>query len=315
MSIKEVKKPLTYREQANLLISRGCDVGDEDVAVKILEQINYYRLTAYFLPFKNADDTYKQGTNLQTVYQMHEFDRELSYLLFGAVVSLELKLRAQLAYHHAHKYGALGYTDEGNFNKRVHKHDKFLETLTTCVEHNAKHLFVKHHKKVYGGKFPLCVMVELFTLGNLSFFYSDMKWVDKKVIAKQYNTSPQNLSSWFMCLTNLRNNCAHYSRLYNNTFAAIPATPSDFAYTLGRSVFDYILVLKFLSVSNPDWNNSFVVQLEALIEKYQDYIDLAHLGFPQNWLELLKSIPCTTTTAALAHTATEDNRIETAEIT
>jgi abortive infection bacteriophage resistance protein len=47
-------------------------------------------------------------------------------------------------------------------------------------------------------------------------------------------------------------------------------------------------VLKFLHCSDEKWNSSFVVQLEALIEKYQGHIQLKHLGCPENWLDLLR---------------------------
>jgi abortive infection bacteriophage resistance protein len=287
MDVKNVKSPLTHREQLAKIVARGCMVDDENEAISILEQINYYRLTAYFLPFKREDNTYKAGTNFNSVYQIHEFDRELSRLIFSVIVSIELRLRAQIVNYHAHKYGALGYTDENNFKKR-HNHEKFIESIERNIKNNKRQLFVKHHIENYDGKFPIWAIIELFSLGDLSFFFSDMKPSDKKNVAKLYNTSYKNLSSWLLCLTNLRNYCAHYSRLYYNTFAAQPATPENFPYTLRKRIFDYILVLKFLYCSDEKWNSSFVVPLEALIEKYQGHIQLKHIAFPKNWLDLLR---------------------------
>jgi len=89
METRDVKPPLKFTEQLDLLVGRDCDVGDVQKAIAILEKVNYYRLSAYFLPFKDGDK-YIKGTKLKTVYQRHEFDRELSYLLFGVIVSLEL---------------------------------------------------------------------------------------------------------------------------------------------------------------------------------------------------------------------------------
>jgi abortive infection bacteriophage resistance protein len=286
MEEKSVKSPLSHKEQLEKIITRGCIVEDEAEAITILERINYYRLSAYFLPFKNEDDTYKPGTKLSAVYQIHEFDRELSLLLFNVIVSIELKLRAQVAYYHAHKYGALGYTNGENF-KKLHNHEYFIGQIKDSIRKNRKQLFVKHHIENYDGEFPIWAIIELFSMGELSFFYSDMKPSDKKNIAKLYNTSHKSLSSWLLCLTNLRNFCAHYSRLYYNTFAAQPATPENFPYTLRKRVFDYILVLKFLYDSDEKWNASFVVPLEALIEKYQEHIHLGHIAFPRNWRDLL----------------------------
>jgi abortive infection bacteriophage resistance protein len=92
MDIKNVKSPLSHKKQLEKIIARGCIIDDEAEAIAILERINYYKLTAYFLPFKNEDDTYKSGTRFSTVYRIHEFDRELSHLLFSVIVSIELKL-------------------------------------------------------------------------------------------------------------------------------------------------------------------------------------------------------------------------------
>jgi abortive infection bacteriophage resistance protein len=126
-------------------------------------------------------------------------------------------------------------------------------------------------------------------MGELSYFFSDMLREDKKAIASNlFHTTDQNVSSWLLCLTYLRNYCAYYSRLYYFLFPAIPATPLDFPHTLWKRLFDYILVLKFLCKNESEWQNSFLVNLQSLIEQYQDIINLKHIGFSSNWLDLLK---------------------------
>jgi abortive infection bacteriophage resistance protein len=131
---------------------------------------NYYRLSAYFLPFKKADGNYIPGTDFNTVYQIYEFDRKLRNLIFAAIEEVEIYLRAKFAYYHAHKYGALGYMDAANYNQR-HRHDRFKELIETEIKNNRKVLFVQHHAANYGGQFPVWVRTELFTFGMLSYFY------------------------------------------------------------------------------------------------------------------------------------------------
>lgn len=46
----EIKKATTYREQAEKIEQRGCCIENLDDAVRCLETINYYRLSAYFYP-------------------------------------------------------------------------------------------------------------------------------------------------------------------------------------------------------------------------------------------------------------------------
>lgn len=110
-----------------------------------------------------------------------------------------------------------------------------------------------------------------------------------KILAHDlFKTTYNNVSKWLRCLTDLRNYCAHYSRLYYNLFPAIPPTPKGFSYTLYKRIFDYILVLKFLYFDPVRWSNIFILELEVLIEEYSDCISLSHIGFPENWLQILK---------------------------
>jgi len=284
----DVKEPVTFDEQLKKLKERGCIIPDEGFATLALQRINYYRLSAYFLPYQNAEGKYRDGTSFETVYRIYEFDRKLRNLIFSVIEEIELMLRTQLAYYHSHKYGSLGYLEPENFNKR-HKHDRFLEHIKSAIAHNNKQLFVKHHIEKYDSTFPLWVIVELFTVGELSFFFSDMLRVDKKSLAKQlFNVSDDRVSSWLLCLTNLRNYCAHYARLYYNRFSAVPATPQGCSYVLGDRVFDYILVLKFLYPDSAKWHNQILVSLCALLEEYHDAIELKCIGFPEEWEAFLE---------------------------
>ena len=53
MKIKEFK---TWDEQVAKLIEHGCkDIKSNEYAIDILQKVNYYRLTAYFLPFRDKD--------------------------------------------------------------------------------------------------------------------------------------------------------------------------------------------------------------------------------------------------------------------
>ncbi|MCL1911873.1 MAG: hypothetical protein FWG13_06685, partial [Leptospirales bacterium] len=62
-----IKPSTTYQQQLEKLRSRGCIIRDEDYAIDVLSKINYYRLTAYFLPFKQSGESYNSGTDFQTV--------------------------------------------------------------------------------------------------------------------------------------------------------------------------------------------------------------------------------------------------------
>lgn len=283
----EVKRPTSIEEQIDKIAERGCDIGSREFARKVLSEINYYRLTAYFLPFKTEKDMYIDGTSLETVYNIHEFDCELRRLCFSILEKIEIMLRVKISYYHSQKYGALGYLCEDNFNQ-YHNAENFAEHIARTIKNNKNQPFVKHHIEKYDGNFPIWVIVELFTFGELSRFYSDMKTADKKEIAKQIcGSTHTNAKSWLVCLTDFRNYCAHSSRLYYTVFTSKPVTPKGMERVLQKRVFDYIMLLKFFYPNKEKWIGDFIKPLKALLKKYKNHIVLKHIGFPENWEELL----------------------------
>jgi len=96
--MSEVKPFLTYEEQMEKLRSRGCVINDEKECEKILRSVGYYRLSAYFLPFKDADDSYKKDLEFSRIINLYEFDRKLRELLFAAIEVIEVDLRSRLSY-------------------------------------------------------------------------------------------------------------------------------------------------------------------------------------------------------------------------
>lgn len=283
----DLKKPTTYREQLDILQERNVIVDDPAQCVSVLETVSYYRLTAYLLPFKQSNGRYKKGTKFHTVYRIYEFDRKLRGILFEALEEIETYLRSKFAYFHAHKYGAEGYMNPKNYSDR-HKSEKFYENLSREIASNGRSAFVQHHQKHYEGHFPVWVVVELFTFGMLSRFYSDMTTADQKILAKEiYGTVPKNITSWLRCCTDLRNICAHYGRLYYRIF---PATPANLPAgpTQIHQLWGAVLALHAIYPSNEKWNIEILPRLSALFEEYQKDINLRHIGFPQDWEEKLK---------------------------
>ena len=284
----QLKLPTTYQEQIEILRSKGCIVEDPDFCESELKRINYYRLSAYFQPFIKNANAYISGTNFRRVCQIYDFDQKLRHILLLAIDEIEIFLRSQFAYYHAHKYGALGYMDNANYNT-MHNHEKFLDLIKGEINANKNVLFVKHHIENYNGNFPVWVIVELFTFGMLSRFFADMPRADKKALSKTlFNENEQNIESWLYCCNSLRNICAHYGRLYFRIFSAVPRNfPSEYKQQ-ERRLFASVYMLKNLYPSQEKWNNEIMAQLEALIDQYNEDIDLEHIGFPENWKTVLK---------------------------
>lgn len=281
-----IKPATTFEEQVNKLCSRGCLIDNKEEAVELLKQINYYKFTGYLLPFRSEEGSYKK-TTLNQVYQLYEFDRHLRMLLFSIIEEIEVFLRTQFSYYHAHKYGPLGYEKSKNF-KSICQHEKFMSIKRHCVKRSTDKLFVRHHNRKYKGRFPLWVVVELLSIENVCYFYINMKIADQKRIAAQvWNTNDQNIRSWLLCLIDIRNACAHYSRLYDVKMKRSPRMPLRFEFELTSKTFDYILVLKFLYCRKDKWESEFVQPLKQLLNQYSEIVDLECLGFPIKWEEML----------------------------
>lgn len=282
-----LKEPTTYQEQLDILQQRNIVIDDPVRCIAVLESVNYYRFTAYFLPFKQKSGNYRSGTQFQQVYRIYEFDRKLRGILFAALEEVEIYLRAKFSYFHAHKYGAEGYMDAANYSSH-HRAEKFKENLDREIASNSRSAFVIHHNTHYEGRFPIWVIMELFTFGMLSRFYSDMTTADQKFLAKElYNTVPKNIISWLRCCTDLRNICAHYGRLYYRIFPATPANV-DATQSQARQLWGAVLALKSLYPDSHKWNNEIMPQFCALFEEYQESITLWHIGFPDNWSHKLE---------------------------
>ncbi|MBO6035705.1 MAG: Abi family protein [Acetobacter sp.] len=286
--MNEPKSPKRIDEQIAILKRHGCIIQNKSFTEEILSKVNYYRLSAYFLPFKDKNGMYLSGTTFERIFHVYEFDREFRSLLFRAIECIEVALRTRLSYMHAIKYGACGYLNKENFNSH-HKEGIFEKKKQSIILHHGKNPVVIHHEEKYSGQFPIWVIIEFFTFGDLSFFYKDLLTEDKKEIArKQYHIIPSILESWLRCCTDLRNICAHGGRLYYRNFSAKPSDFKKEKSLFSRSLWALILVIKWLYPFPEQWEKDFIPQMETLMNKYSNDIDLKHLCFPPNWKEELK---------------------------
>lgn len=290
MEIKEFKD---YKSQVARLIEHGCeDITSEEYAIDVLKRVNYYRLTAYFLPFRD-NDTQKYDSSkvsLEKIYAIYQFDSELRLLLMGFLEEIELYFRTQIAYNHAEQFGALAYKQSENFNK-FHKHDEFISSLERELNYRAKDPVYKHHQYKYGGNFPLWVLVEFFSFGMTSKFYADSPNSVQDIIAKDLKLKTSQVRTYLEVAVVLRNYCAHYSRLYYRNFTKIPGQLPAFMHEnlkIKNRLMAQLYAIKQLYLNGEKWNNEFIPKLNILFKKYEDSIHLHHIGFTEEWERILE---------------------------
>lgn len=292
--IMPLKNPKTYEEQIqNLQECHGLVIGDPVKAKEILETVNYYRLSAYGIDLLDKKtDHYRDGTSLEQIYSLYQFDSRLRNTISPVIEFVEVKLRSYIVYHLAIKYGTECYRDRSFFHPWVSgvtgkdMFDYFNEHVDEEIKKQSKKPMVVHHVQKYGGHFPIWVVVELLSLGTLSTLYSLMKREDQKAIAQKFNTGYAYVKSWFAALVEIRNICAHYGRLYNMPLDSLAKlSPKESQYANSR-LFTDCLALKYIMKGESIWN-TFILNLRAIIDECPN-VNLKCIGFPENWESLLQ---------------------------
>lgn len=280
----------TWQEQLNLLKSKNLTIPDDDYALAKLSSINYYRLSAYFLPFCDGDKRFFDGVSFVDIINLYDFDMELKALVGRALQSIELYFRAKIAYHHSLSFGATGYLDELNFTQNPKKPKTYKSLIDTMFKevHRSNESFIKHFLVNYD-EIPLWAMVEVMSFGTLSNFYALLKTNEQKQIADTLGVNKSVLVNWLHVATLVRNICAHHSRLWNKTLAVVLKIPSkdDFFDGLGANnqrIFAFLCVVIYL-LSIIDDKNDFKNELKALLDKFPN-IDLKSMGFCKNYQNL-----------------------------
>ena len=233
--------------------------------------MNYYRFSSYFFPYLKEDRSFEPGISFFRLQRTYEFDSRIRSLIFEVIEDVEVYLRTQLSYYISQKYGPYGHLG-----------------VRSCVEKNRDSPVIRQSLAKNDGRVPLWTIVEFFSMGMLVYFYLDMKPQDQKAIAGEiYGTGVKQLESWLHCVTELRNRCAHYLRLYYWSFPSVPKMPEGCEFQPDRGLFSQLLVLKFLYPDEREWNFKMMAVLEPLMAEYENDIELSHIGFPKDWKMLL----------------------------
>lgn len=262
------KTPATINQQIDILLQRGCIINDREYAAECLTRINYYRLAYYFAPFLEHKGKYKDGTTFEQIMRIYDFDRMLRRLIMTYLEEIEIAFRALISNYHAMKYGALGYLNPSGFDPH-HNHQAFMSKIERLMEVNEKEDFVKHHKNKYGGIMPVWAAMELFSFGTLTYFFIDMKAADKKeLMSRSFDLNYRTVEDRLLCLSDLRNACAHYTRLFANPFTNAPKSADDFGFEPDNTLKTYLAVTRSLYPDKSKWENEFIPTLEELIHEY-----------------------------------------------
>jgi len=219
--MKYCKKPLSFEDQADLLIRRGL-LANKKILVERLKSVNYYRLSAYWHPFRNpeseSDKTYFiKDTSLEMVWNRYVFDRKFRLAVMDAVERVEIAIRTKATYEHVIRFGPFGYLKKESLPSISDEHYAFFLKKIHKELYRKDEDFIDHYLDKYEKEteFPLWMACEVLSFGGTLTFFQNLPLDMKRKIANEFNVDLSVLESWLITLNFIRNICAHHKRLWN----------------------------------------------------------------------------------------------------
>jgi abortive infection bacteriophage resistance protein len=293
------KVALTKEQQLKQLKDRGLTFANDALALKYLSHISYYRLGEYWyvMQLDKENHIFKPNSNFNDVVSLYNFDAELRLLLFEVIEKIEISLRTKLIYHLSHEVDPWWFQ---NFNLFIDSR-ALVKTLSNLEEEisRTKDKTIKSHLKKHKDdkRFPPAwKSLEQTSFGALSKLYGNLKHTvkSKDIIAEEYGAVNHTyLPSWLQSIAQIRNYCAHHSRLWNRnlpgTVKLLSKPPNDWIIDEDNvpkqnefiHLYMHMCLMKYLlNVIQP--NNRFTEKLESLFINYPN-VDPNALGMKPNW--------------------------------
>lgn len=285
------KKYYTSAQLVQVLKERGMQISDDARVERYLNNIGYYRLSAYIHPFlkePKTDHKFKENVSFDKVLRLYRFDKKLRMLLFNEIEKIEIAFRQAVANITAQMSGNIFWmTDVASYSNAA-KATKSISLITN--EYNkSREDFIEHFKNTYSDPFPPAwITAEILPLGNMTLLYSNL--ADQKVrkaIARAFYLHAPVLDSWMTVITLTRNSCCHHARMWNKTNPIIPNDMKkmlrpwiDHATNKRKIYYNICIIKHFLDIISP--NNDFKNKLLGLLAQFPE-IDLRAMGFNNNW--------------------------------
>ncbi|TCK99591.1 abortive infection bacteriophage resistance protein [Roseivirga ehrenbergii] len=292
------KSPITIEEQISKLQNRGMIFNDVSLAHRALSHISYYRMVGYWWPMYEDKENhiFKPNTVFEDVVALYNFDHELRILLFDMIEKIEISLRTKLIYHLSHEFDPWWFQNTDLFQDSL----SLIKTLSSIQEEveRSKDTFIKEHNRKYKDdkRFPPAwKTLEMTSFGSLSKLYGNLKnnIKSKDAIAEDYGAVNHTyLPSWLQSMAQIRNYCAHHSRLWNKNLPGapklLPKPPNPWLSEVPKQhefqkLYIHMCLMKYmLNVIQP--NNRFTERLALLMSEYRS-VDPNALGFKVGWEE------------------------------
>lgn len=329
----EYTKEFKERDQLlDQLAERGLAVNDREVALQFLTRVGYFRSGAYryvlreLLPPDQIDpklrqyrsDMYISGATFDHVMALEAFDFKLARICLDGLLDFEVRVRAAIAHTLAARdvaaHARIECLDVQVCNRPATNGTKFDAWMDTCNAAIAAAAededFIAHHLLKYPQQpVPIWALTEALSFGKLPYLFELMTPEDAREVARSFGFEhPKPFGAILRMMVDLRNACAHGSRLFNRAFKrALSIRPhqtrgellthlqdSNFSATPKPSqrLYIYAATLAFMlrsHVGGTNWHMTFKTQAKKLAIDLHDSNGQPvvsrerSMGFPASW--------------------------------
>lgn len=300
----DYQKPVrTGVDLVQKITAQGLNIGDPTLVSSILERENYYRMKAYFIPFQK-EKRFHPGVWFSNSYSLYLFDQKLKIHVFKIIGVFENRIRASLGSVVVQKTGDGYFLLDRNYFKDFSKIEGVINKSSRRLDDGRVEYLKNFKQKYYTSKSyrykkvpPYWILCETFTFEQLVTILTE---IDPEAFLNAKGMSALNkLASEFgfkkfqSLLTNaklmleVRNICAHHSRLFNKNLRS----PAAIASLMDRNckpvhdnrLYSFLVMLRVIS-RKQRYN-------DGLKDFLLNYVDgsvllksqLSSMGFPENW--------------------------------
>lgn len=277
---------------AMLSDERGLIIDDYNEAKRQLQIISYFCLAGYLRPMESDKIThrFKPNSHFDNAVDLYYFDKEFRALLFTAIQSIEVAVRASIIRRVSLQYGAFWFMEASHFSNNAIYQTCLAKMREEIVR--SKEDFIQEHFSRYDNPAmpPVWKALEITSFGTLSKIYCNLNDKGLKRRIAQDMGLPQHIyfESWLKSIASIRNNCAHHNRVWNRLFPIMPKMPAklpsawiEIMPANQRKIYSILCILAYLEkVIHPQ--STFVGRLKTLLSQHPN-VDVSAMGFPVNW--------------------------------